>query len=241
MKVSCFGKIIIIGKIAIATFIDSARVVMAGFLPGGRNMASKVIHGWARKILKILQVRYTIFNPYQLEFSKERPYILMSNHCSHIDIPLIYETFPHDLVAMIAKKELFRIPLFGRGMRIGGGVSIDRENMRQAVKDLGVARKNMLAGVRLWVAPEGTRSSTGEMGKFKKGGFKVAKAANAIIVPITIVGSGGVLPAKTLEIHLKQTVAIYIGKHIDTANYPEGDCQRLMDEVKQEITKHLNH
>lgn len=205
-----------------------------------RAYASRIVHAWAVSILRILKVKCKVFNPHAFTFNSNRPYIIMSNHLSHFDIPLLYVTFPKDIIAMISKKEMFRIPFFGWGMKISGCVSIDRENKYQAVKDLKNAEKNMLEGVRIWVAPEGTRSRTGKIGNFKRGGFKIALNVKAIIVPLTIIGSGKVLPPDTLDFSIGEKVEMHIGKPIDTANYELKDLPRLMADVASEITAKLD-
>jgi 1-acyl-sn-glycerol-3-phosphate acyltransferase len=200
-----------------------------------RAYVSRIIHLWARDMLHILRVQYKVFNSTVFEFDSGRPYIIMSNHASHFDIPLICVTFPREVIGMIAKRELFNIPFFGRSMRLGGCVSIDRENKYRAIKDLEAAEKNMLTGVRFWIAPEGTRSRTGKMGAFKKGGFKIALDVKAIIVPIAIIGSDKVLPPKTFDIGIGEKVEIHIGKPIDVANYQRQDLEKLMVDVANEV------
>lgn len=201
--------------------------------------SDRCIHAWAKKILQILRVKYQVFNPDGFEFALKRPYIIMSNHASHLDIPLIYAAFPRDTIRMIAKKELFRIPIFGWGMKAAGCVTIDRKNIRQAMKDLTVAKKLMLNGVRIWIAPEGTRSLTGKLGIFKKGGFKIALDTEAIIVPVAIIGSNNILPAKTLNFSMEEKVEIHIGKPIDTTDYEPKDLKKLMIDVATAISFYL--
>ncbi len=240
MKISFWQKIIkileldwVLAKYSLLVAIGSV------FVSNKRAYAVRLIHSWARAMLGILKVNYKVFNPYEFEFERGRPYIIMSNHASHFDIPLIYATFSGETVGMIAKKELFKIPLFGRCMRLGGGISIDRENRYRALKDLEVAEKMMSEGVRFWIAPEGTRSRTGKMGAFKKGGFKIALDAKAIIVPVTIIDSGKILPPETFDISVGEKIEVYIGKPIDTANYERQDLQKLMAEVESEIKSYL--
>ena len=240
MQVSFWQKRVKICKLVIALIQYSLLVAIGSvFIKNKRTYASRMIHFWARRMLNILEVQYKIINPVGFEFSPNRPYIIMSNHLSHFDIPLIYVTFPREIIGMIAKKELFRMPFFGQSMRLGGSVSIDRENRYQAIKDLDFAKKNMLEGVRLWIAPEGTRSRTGKMGEFKKGGFKIALDTKAIIMPITIIGSGRILPPKTFDVNVGEKVEIYIGKPIDTAHYERKDLQKLMVDTASEIAANL--
>lgn len=237
MAVGFFKKSLILVAIALVSISSSLKVLFLVFqrLRDQDAAASKIIHHWARNILKILQVNYTVLNSHNFSFVSDRPYIIMSNHCSHVDIPLIYEAFAHDKIGMIAKKELFKIPLFGRGMKLGGCLSIDRDNMRQALKDMDIAKKRLLSGVRLWIAPEGTRSLTGELGVLKKGGFKIAVGAKAIIIPVVIIGSNRILPAKTMDFNLEEKVEVHIGQPIDTLDYDTKDLQLLMEKVSRSL------
>lgn len=240
MKVSYWQKMLILARMAVIFAIDTLHEVFGSlFVKHKRAYASRIVHSWARSILHILKVEYKIFNPHAFEFTSGRPYIIMSNHLSHFDIPLLYVTFPSDIIAMIAKKELFRIPFFGWGMKISGCVSIDRENKYQALADLRTAERNMLEGVRIWVAPEGTRSRSGVMANFKKGGFKIALNVKAIIVPLTIIGSNKVLPPDTLDFSTGEKVEVHIGKPIDARNYELKDLSKLMADVESAIRMNL--
>lgn len=241
MSLKDIKRIILTFFMVLVSIRDSLRVIFCSvFVKNKRAYINRIVHVWAQDKLAKIGVKYKIFNPYKFEFNSDKPYIIMSNHASHFDIPLIYCTFPDDSVAMLAKKELFKIPLFGRAMKLAGCVSIDRENKRQAVKDLRHAIKTMLSGVRLWVSPEGTRSVTGEIGNFKSGGFKIAMQAKAMIVPVTINGSNKILPTKSLNINLNQNVDIHIGKPIDTTSYKQEDLKTLISDTKCAIQKNLN-
>ena len=98
----------------------------------------------------------------------------------------------------------------------------------------------MLNRVRLWVAPEGTRSRTGKIGVFKRGGFKIARDTKAIIVPVTIIGSDKVLPAGTFDFSVNEKVTVYIGRPIDTNDYQVDDLRKLMADTKKEIEANLD-
>ena len=158
----------------------------------------------------------------------------MSNHSSLYDIPLMFVTLPGS-IRMLTKKELFRIPVWGKGMKDGEFISIDRDNRRQAFRDLEEAKKKLESGVTLWVAPEGTRSRTGKIGPFKKGGFMLAMKTGATIVPVGIRGSFEVLPAKTSCFELGRKAEIHIGTPIETRNLSKRDMDRLITEVESRI------
>lgn len=90
-------------------------------------------------------------------------YLVMSNHQSHYDIPVLFYVIGPNL-RMIAKKELFGVPVFGNALRAAGFVEIDRGDRNAAIRNLEQARRLLDAGTHVWIAPEGTRSPTGELG-----------------------------------------------------------------------------
>jgi 1-acyl-sn-glycerol-3-phosphate acyltransferase len=163
-----------------------------------------------------------------------RPVILMSNHSSLYDIPLIFTALPGS-IRMLTKKELFRVPIWGRGLTAGEFISIDRKDREQAIRDLAVARDKMSSGIVLWVAPEGTRSRDGRLGEFKKGGFMLALETGATIIPIGIRGAAGVLPAKTLRFELGREAEVRIGAPIEASTYTLERRDELMEHVAEAI------
>lgn len=201
----------------------------------------KVVQKWAACLLRLVRAKMVIENPYAVQLLHNKRYILMSNHSSLYDIPIILRAFPENRVRMIAKQELFRVPLWGHAMRCAGFLSIARNNAQQALKDLAAAGKSMEAGIIPWVAPEGTRSGTGELGPFKKGGFMLAIQTEAIIIPVSIQGANHILPAKSLTIATGKTVKVVIGKPIDAKNYKPLQRMALLKTVRQEIVRNLGY
>lgn len=190
---------------------------------------------WSNGLVKASRIKKTVFDPFNIRIEPGKRYIIMSNHRSHYDIPLMILSLPAS-IRMLTKKELFRIPLWGRGMAAGEFISIDRNNIEQAKQDLKKAREKMEDGIVLWIAPEGTRSRTGRMGTFKKGGFILAINAGAQIIPVGIRGSEKVLPPKTWEFFLDQKVDVHIGKPIDTSAYTMENKDELIEAVRREIS-----
>ncbi len=138
---------------------------------------------------------------------------------------------------MLTKKELFRVPIWGRGLTAGEFISIDRHNRRQAFRDLEEARKKMESGIILWVAPEGTRSRDGSLGAFKKGGFMLALQTGATIVPVGIRGAHDVLPARSLALRLGQEAEVHVGEPIDASVYSIEQRDHLMAAVEAQIRR----
>jgi 1-acyl-sn-glycerol-3-phosphate acyltransferase len=199
-----------------------------------RPFADKVLRWWSGYLLKAVKVSYVVSNPYNIELEEGVPYIIMSNHRSHYDIPLIFVSLPGS-IRMLTKKELFKVPLWGRGLKAAEFISIDRKNHEQALKDLETAKEKMKGGIVLWIAPEGTRSRTGIMGEFKKGGFMVAIQTGARIIPVGIQDTEKILPPDTWDFYLNQQVHLNIGAPIDASKYSIEQRDELVAEVRNAI------
>ncbi|HET6610785.1 MAG TPA: lysophospholipid acyltransferase family protein [Kofleriaceae bacterium] len=163
-------------------------------------------------------------------------YVFMSNHQSHMDIPVLYGAIPARTFRMVAKAELFRIPLFGRAMRIGGMVELDRQSRHRAIASLRGAEAALAGGMSLWIAPEGTRSQTGRLGPLKKGGFYLAVATGAPIVPVALSGTREILPPGTTRIVPDRPVRVVFGAPIATAGRQVAD---LSAEVAEFLATHV--
>jgi 1-acyl-sn-glycerol-3-phosphate acyltransferase len=200
-----------------------------------RKDGDGLLNWWSNGLVNAVRIQKTVFDPFGIRIEPGKRYIIMSNHRSHYDIPLTILSLPAS-IRMLTKKELFKIPLWGRGMAAGEFISIDRNNIKQAKQDLKKAREKMEDGIVLWIAPEGTRSRTGRMGTFKKGGFILAIEAGAQIIPVGIQGSEKVLQPKTWEFFLDQKVHVHIGKPINASAYTLENKDELIEAVRREIS-----
>lgn len=165
-------------------------------------------------------------------------FVLMSNHQSLYDVPVIYQSLRRR-IRMVAKKELFRVPIWGRAMHRAGFVSLDRDNRERSRQTL-LASSNILhGGTSIWIAPEGTRSLSGELGPFRKGGFHLALQSSCRILPITIVGTRKVLPAKGAKITEGCPVRVVIHPPVDPRPYGEAGRDELIAAVRAAIAAPL--
>ena len=199
-----------------------------------RKRSDRILRWWANILLKATGATWDVSNPHGVDIKPGTPCIIMSNHRSHYDIPLIFRALPGS-IRMLTKKELFKIPVWGSAMKAVEFISIDRHDHGQALKDLETAKEKMKSGIVLWIAPEGTRSRNGSLGEFKKGGFMVAIQTGATIIPVGITGSEKIHKPKTSDLCLNQHVKVRIGKPIDASAYTEGSRDRLMSEVREAI------
>lgn len=165
----------------------------------------------------------------------EQTYIFAGNHCSQYDIFSFQGFFPHDF-RWIAKKELFRIPLFGQAMHRVGYIPIDRSHGRQAMKSLDEAAKRIASGSSVLIFPEGTRSADGKLQEFKTGAVLLAIKAGVPIVPLGFNGSYNVLP-KGSFLPRGGTIVIRIGEPIVTSHYKTADKQKLAMELHASVAQ----
>ncbi|HHF7344322.1 TPA: lysophospholipid acyltransferase family protein [Legionella feeleii] len=200
-----------------------------------RAWSDAVIHRWVNRLLNLVGVTCKVVNPYQVEPQAGKATIIMCNHSSLYDIPISFQAFPHHSIRMLAKKELSKIPIMGKGMAAAEFPFVDRKNRHQAIKDLAEVRKLLESGIVMWIAPEGTRSKDGKLAPFKKGAFITAIETKATIIPIGIRGAYDILPARTTQFNLNQIAEIHVGKPIDASQYTTKDKDELVQEVYQSI------
>ncbi len=218
--VSKIQNMVTIFRIVISTLHYSLNVFFDSLLKRiSREKVDGYIKSWAKKVLAHAGVSCKVVGLNDLRIEPGKPYILMSNHTSLLDIPVIIHAFPKT-IRMIAKKELRRVPIWGSSLEKAEFIFIDRKNRDQAIKDLACAKEKLNDGVFIWIAPEGTRTRTGKMrNKLKKGGIILAIEANAQIIPIGLRGIYDVLPPDTSFITKGLEIEVHFGEIIDTAEY----------------------
>ena len=123
--------------------------------------------------------------------------ILVSNHQSLVDIPLLVSAV-HRGAGFLAKRELGRIPLFGKAMTCAGNLFIDRADPRDAVHLMRDAVRAIRGGKLIVIFSEGTRSDDGTIGEFKPGAFYLAMKAGVPVLPVYIDGGCRALPKGSL-------------------------------------------
>jgi 1-acyl-sn-glycerol-3-phosphate acyltransferase len=215
-------------------WLSIVAIYLASF--GTPKQMDQLLYTWSRRLLKAVKLSYRVYNPSDFKVLPNQAYIIMSNHASLYDIPLIFTCVP-GRIRMIAKKELMQVPIWGRAMKGADFIAIDRTNSAQAIKDLAAAKEKMETGIAIWMAPEGTRSRNGKLNIFKKGGFMLALETGAIIVPVGIRGADKILPAKTWNFSLGEHVEIHIGAPIDTRQYDVKSRNELIRAVRNSIAQ----
>lgn len=221
---------VIAGTLGLTSLYCLIVLVRALFGRVDRTLIDSYTRGWSTGLLRLVRANLTVRGEVP-DFNDGRRYLILSTHASHYDIPVTFVSLPGS-IRMLAKRELFRIPLLGAAMRAAEFPSIDRRNRQKAVADLARARALMESGIVLWAAPEGTRSVDARLLPFKKGCFHLALDTEAVIVPVAIRGIHHVLQARSLRFNLGQPVEMRVGEPIDTSGMSRDQLPALMARVR---------
>ena len=168
-----------------------------------------------------------------------RPCVFVFNHQSQADVVILAALLRRDL-AGVGKKEIGDVPVLGKLMQIGGTVLIDRENSKSAVdamKPLVDVLQN--DGRSVCIAPEGTRSTSTNLGRFKKGAFHLALQAGVPIVPIVIHNAIDVAPRGQF-VFRAATVKISVLPAVDTSDWTGPTMNQHVDYVRDLFLESLD-
>jgi 1-acyl-sn-glycerol-3-phosphate acyltransferase len=163
--------------------------------------------------------------------------VVMSNHVSNLDPPVLFQVLGVDFKA-VAKKEVFALPFLGAVLRMAGFIEVDRANREQAREAMERTAQSLRDGNCFLVFPEGTRSRTGELGEFKKGAFVAAIASGSRILPVALTGTRELMPRGGFAVR-PGTVRVRVLDPVETGSYSYADRDRLAAEVKSRIAAAL--
>jgi len=164
-----------------------------------------------------------------------RNYIFMSNHASNLDPPILIPVVP-GRCSVLVKKELFRIPILGTGMKVADLVPVDRSDREAAIESVKAAVEVLQQGLHMIIFPEGTRSVDGRLLPFKKGPFHLAMESGIFVVPVTLLGTFECWP-KTRFALRPGTATVVFHPPIDPHAFSDRDA--LMKAVSHVIASAL--
>jgi 1-acyl-sn-glycerol-3-phosphate acyltransferase len=205
--------------------------VLTALVLGGDATVWICRHLWSPVLLWAGGARLVIHGAENVD--PKRPTIYVSNHQSTLDIPAHFVAVP---VAFryVAKSQLKWVPFIGQYLWIAGHVFVNRSNRQAAISSLQRAGRKIRGGTNIFLYPEGTRSPDGRIHPFKKGPFALALEARVPICPVTIEGTGSIMPKNSWNI-VPGPVHVKIGKPIDTTAFAENDREGLARAVRNVI------
>lgn len=164
--------------------------------------------------------------------------VVVANHASNLDIPVIVSGLSIP-VGFVAKKEMENWPLYSMWMKMSNCIFLDRSNPREGIKSIRKAVSVVKQGYPTVIFPEGERTSTGEVGNFKKGSFKLATETNGIILPLTIDGTFFVQNRKSIFMKPNRKVRLTVGKPIDLRKITQENSKNLSEIVRESIVNEI--
>ena len=184
--------------VAIAlTLLFGALTAIFSALISARFASATFAVTWARVLAALTPIWVTVHGSEHAD--RHQTYVVVCNHQSQYDIPLVYGWLKLDL-KWVMKQELRRIPGIGIGCEKAGHIFIDRQNPRAARASVMQALSRLGDGVGILFFAEGTRSLDGRLLPFKKGAFRLAIEQQLPVLPVTLVGTRDVMPAKSLKV-----------------------------------------
>lgn len=215
----------------VGTVALGVAAILVSWVPPRGTAVFLVARWWARLILAASFIRLDV----RREAAPEEygASVFMANHRSMYDIPVLLATLPGQ-ARFMAKKSLFKIPIFGWAIALGGFIPVDREDRRTARKTFAAAVDRLRHDVSVVVFPEETRSAGPSLLRFRPGGFLLALRSGLPIVPVGVRGTSEVRPKGSLWISPRR-IEVRYGSPLPTAGLSVHDRRRVTDEVRNRV------
>jgi len=220
----------------ILTFIAGWLVVIFAWSINPRFANRYIARSWAKLLAGLLPMPVTVEGAENADPS--RSYVVVANHVSQVDILALYGWLLLDLKWVI-KQELRKMPGVGIGCEKAGHIFVDRKNPAAARKAVNQATGGLGNGVGILFFAEGTRSLDGKLLPFKTGAFRIAMSEQLPILPVTLAGTGDVLPSKTLRL-FPGRIRVIIHPAIEAAKEGPDNLRDLMNRARDTIASGLN-
>lgn len=166
-----------------------------------------------------------------------RPYVVVSNHQSLADIPVI-SCLPWEM-KWVAKTELFRIPFVGWMMRLAGDIELNRADPKSRTRVLLGVRRYLQAKCSVMFFPEGTRSRDGAVLPFNEGAFLLAIKEQVPVLPIVVDGTQDALPKNSWRFGEARDIRVEVLAPLETTGMQTSEAGRLSREVREQIVARL--
>ncbi len=210
--------------------------LLTALLFGWRGLLYRVGHLGVRLGLVLSGIRVEVDGAEHIERSRAAVYAV--NHTSNVEPPIIfdmlYELFPR--LRILYKAELRKLPVLVRAFDLAGFIPLERANPEQSLPAIDRAAEALREGNSFLIFPEGTRSRSGELLPFKKGGFILAIKAQAPVVPIGISGARNAM-RKGSPLIYPVTVHVRIGEPVETAGMTLDDRDVLIRAVRERVAR----
>jgi 1-acyl-sn-glycerol-3-phosphate acyltransferase len=221
-----------LGGLVLVLFTAGASVaaILAERLHPGGYSAVRVMGWWGRAFVRLGGWAFRVEG---MENLPSGGAVLVANHQSVVDIPMLLTAFPRP-VRFLAKRELGEIPLLGKAMAAAGNLFIDREDPRDAVRMMREAVARLRDGWLVVVFPEGTRSGDGSIGEFRSGAFYLGRKSGAPVVPVYIDGGHRAIPKGDFRVRAAELL-VRVLPPLSTDEKAGGSEERIAAAVRARI------
>jgi len=221
--------------IALATIlVATATVILSPVFPNNK-LSYNPARWWGRFICRLCFVPVKVHGLDKLD--SQQSYIFALNHQSFFDVFVVYGQLPF-IFKWMMKAELRNIPFVGKACVSAGHIFIDRTNPATILKSMEKAKLQLRDGVSLVIFPEGTRTYTGELGKFKRGAFQLATQLSLPIVPVTLRGSFERMPRNSVNV-TRGPIEMFIHEPVDPHLYRPDQFHELIQFTRDKIQSAL--
>jgi 1-acyl-sn-glycerol-3-phosphate acyltransferase len=193
-------------------------------------------HAGVGLALALCGIRYRIVG--RAHVPHDTAVVFCSNHESNVDPPVLFLGL-HSQLHVLYKAELRNVPLMRTVFDVGGFVPVDRGDRDQSMRSLEQGAASLRAGNSFLIFPEGTRSRTGALLPFKKGGFIMAIKAQVPVVPVAIVGGRDAMRKGSAFVRPVK-VSVRIGRPVPTAGLTVDQRDKVVSAVRAEVQKLLD-
>ncbi|MDZ7773852.1 MAG: lysophospholipid acyltransferase family protein [Balneolaceae bacterium] len=198
------------------------------------------------RLFRRLGLAISRLNPYwnisisgHRQIDDRRPYVMVCNHLSQADIPLI-SNLPWEM-KWIAKKELFSFPFVGWMMRLAGDIPVNRSALNRKSATLSRAEETLKQRCSVIFFPEGTRSRNGRMNRFTTGAFELAIRQQVPVLPMVIDGTQNCLPKNSWKFGSARNIRLQILEPVSTEGLSssQNEIMELRNRVRDRIRDRL--
>lgn len=233
----------VVGNVAwvVCTVALAAVAVLIGWIGPRGHLVSRIARLWSWCLVVASGLRLDVRFEEPLKGGEggaeggSGHYVYMSNHQSMYDIPVLLATLP-TRTQFLAKASLFRIPLFGQAIKVGGFVPVERGDRVRGREAFEQAVERIVAGNSILVFPEETRSRDGDLLPFKKGGVLLALKSGLPVVPVGIRGTREVRGKGSILIR-PRTVEVRYGRPLDLSGHTIQERTELTRRVRQRVAE----
>jgi 1-acyl-sn-glycerol-3-phosphate acyltransferase len=227
-----YAWLVFLPLVALLTVVFSTLTILFAWLVNPHFASRVFATTWARVLGFLTPMRVIVEGSEHAQ--RSRSYVVASNHQSMFDILVIYGWLRLDL-KWVMKAELRKMPAIGIGCEKAGHIFVERSNPKKAAQAITDALARLGNGIGVLFFPEGTRSPDGRLLPFKKGAFRTAIDQQLPLLPVTLVGTRDILPARSVRL-FPGTARMVVHPPIETTGMTVDQLDALMQQTRDVIT-----